>query len=81
MERIGLIAGGGNFPAIFAREARKKGVKIIAFAIKDITSPDFGKFVDRIHWIDTAKFRIQKFISFVLFLITILLFFETNTKQ
>lgn len=66
MERIGLIAGSGDFPAIFAQEARKKGTKIIAFAMKDITSPDFGKFVDRIHWIDITKFQIQKFIFLLL---------------
>lgn len=61
MERIGLVAGSGNFPAIFANEARNKGVKVIAFGIEGITAPDFGDFVDRIHWIDPAKFQIQKF--------------------
>jgi len=66
MERIGLIAGSGNLPLIFAREAKKRGAKIIAFAIKDVTSPDFTKFVDRVHWIDTEKFRIQKFIFLLL---------------
>ena len=67
MERIGLIAGAGNFPFTFAKEAKKKGDKIIAFAIKGVTSPEFGKFVDRIHWLDLSKFKVQ---NFLLMLIT-----------
>ncbi len=66
MERIGLIAGSGNLPLLFAKEAKKKGAKVIAFAIKDLTSPNFGEFVDKIHWIDVSKFRIQKFIILLL---------------
>ena len=49
MERIGLIAGGGRLPVIFAKEARKRGVKVIGFAIKEMASPDFDKACDRVH--------------------------------
>lgn len=66
MERIGLIAGSGNFPMLFAKEAKKKGAKLIAFAIKNLTSPDFSDFVDKVHWIDASKFKIQKFILLLL---------------
>ena len=66
MERIGLIAGSGNFPLLFAKEAKKKGAKVIAFAIEGLTTPNFGEFVDKIHWIDISKFRIQKFILLLL---------------
>lgn len=66
MERIGLIAGSGNVPLLFAKEAKKKGATIVAFAIKDITSPNFGRYVDKIHWIDPAGFKIQKFILLLL---------------
>jgi len=66
VERIGLIAGSGNFPVTFAKEAKKRGAKIIAFAIKEITSPDFSLYVDKIHWIDPFKFQMQKFIFFLL---------------
>jgi len=62
MERIGLIAGSGNFPAVFAGEAKKKGTRVIAFCIKDITDPDFSKYVYRTHWVDAARFQIQKFL-------------------
>ncbi|NVM57026.1 MAG: DUF1009 domain-containing protein, partial [Desulfobacterales bacterium] len=30
MERIGLIAGSGQFPIIFSRAARKKGLRVYA---------------------------------------------------
>jgi len=62
MERIGLIAGAGDFPITFAKEAKKKGVSIVGFAIKEITSPNFNLFVDKIHWIDPRAFKLQKFV-------------------
>ena len=46
-----MIAGSGELPLIFAREARKKGVKVIGFAIKDIASPELEGVCDRTHWI------------------------------
>ena len=61
MERIGLVAGGGKLPVIFANEAKKRGAKIVAFGVEGITAPDFGEFVDKLHWIDPANFKIQKF--------------------
>jgi len=33
--RIALIAGNGRFPILFAQEARKKGVSVVAIAIKE----------------------------------------------
>jgi len=62
MERIGVIAGSGTFPIHFAREAKKKGAKLIAFAIKDLTLPAVGDVVDKIHWFDISKFHVQKFV-------------------
>jgi len=47
MERIGLIAGRGKLPIIFAKEARKKGVKVIGFAIKEMALPQFDAACDR----------------------------------
>ena len=61
MKKIGLIAGSGSLPVFFAQEARKKGAKIVAFAIKDITDDTLSKFVDKIHWIDPARFKIASF--------------------
>ena len=39
MELIGLIAGNGNFPVTFAREARRRGYRIAAVAHRDETDP------------------------------------------
>ena len=59
MERIGLVAGAGSLPLIFAKEARKKGVKVIGFAIKEMASPEFDTSCDRVHRLsigDAKKF-------------------------
>lgn len=60
MEKIGLIAGGGKLPVIFAQEARKKGEKVVAFAIKGMTSPELGEFCDKVHWLGVNQ--IPKFL-------------------
>ena len=60
MERIGLIAGGGKLPVIFAEEARKKGAKIIGFAIKEMALPEFDKACDRAHRLGIKQ--IKKFL-------------------
>ena len=46
MKHLGLIAGNGKFPIIFAQAAKAKGTKITAVAIKEETSPDLEKYVD-----------------------------------
>lgn len=55
VERIGLLAGGGELPVIFADEARKKGAKVVAFAARDITSRELDAHVDKIYWIDLRE--------------------------
>ena len=53
--KIGLIAGNGRFPLIFAREAKRAGVEVVALAIKKETSPSLVNLVDRIHWVDVGQ--------------------------
>ncbi|OGW74774.1 MAG: hypothetical protein A2Z72_05030 [Omnitrophica bacterium RBG_13_46_9] len=60
MEKIGLIAGGGRLPVIFAREARKRGAYIIGFAIKEVASQDLDTACDKVHWLNTGQ--IKKFL-------------------
>jgi DUF1009 family protein len=55
IERIGLLAGEGRLPIIFADEARKKGTKVIALAAKGIASKTLGDHVDKIYWIDLSE--------------------------
>ncbi|MCX5704616.1 MAG: UDP-2,3-diacylglucosamine diphosphatase LpxI [Candidatus Omnitrophica bacterium] len=57
MEKIGLIAGNRKFPLLFAEAARKRGVSIVAIAIKGDTNPQLKRFVDNIHWLGLREFR------------------------
>jgi len=51
VDRVGLIAGNGRFPIIFAENARKKGVEIVAVGINEETSRELEKFVSKIYWL------------------------------
>ena len=50
-ERIGLIAGNGRFPIIFADNARRLGYHVSAVAHEGETEPELASHVDRIHWV------------------------------
>jgi DUF1009 family protein len=54
-ERLGLIAGNGRFPIIFADNARKLGYQVSAVAHEGETDPDLANHVDRIHWIKIGQ--------------------------
>ncbi len=53
--RIGLIAGNGRFPIIFADNARKLGLHVSAVAHEGETEPELERHVDRIHWIKIGQ--------------------------
>lgn len=55
IDRIGLLAGEGELPIVFADEARKKGTKVIAFAARGIASPQLDSHVDKIYWLDLSE--------------------------
>ncbi len=50
-ENIGLIAGKGQFPRLFAQAARDHGARVIAVAHHYETDPSLADLVDEIHWI------------------------------
>jgi UDP-2,3-diacylglucosamine hydrolase len=54
-ERLGLIAGNGRFPIIFADNARKLGYHVSAVAHEGETDPDLANHVDCIHWIKIGQ--------------------------
>lgn len=56
-QRIGLIAGNGRFPIIFAENARKLGYSVSAVAHEGETEPELERYVDRIHWIKIGQFN------------------------
>lgn len=51
MEPVGLIAGNGRFPLIFARTARAEGVRVVAVAHEGETPPEIGDDVETLTWI------------------------------
>ena len=56
-EKIGLIAGNGRFPFIFAENARRLGFTISAIAHIGETSQELEQVVDRIHWVKIGQFN------------------------
>ena len=50
-ELIGLIAGNGRFPLLFAENARRLGYRVSAVALNGEADPALARAVDRIHWI------------------------------
>ena len=49
--RIALIAGNGNFPILFAKAARDKGVEVISIGINEETSKDLEQYVNKMYWL------------------------------
>lgn len=62
IERLGLIAGGGQFPIIVAKAAQEKGIKLYAVAHIDETDPQVASFTDEIEWVHLGQVgRLIKF--------------------
>ncbi|HET6413323.1 MAG TPA: UDP-2,3-diacylglucosamine diphosphatase LpxI [Anaeromyxobacter sp.] len=55
MSTIGLIAGGGNFPLLFAESARRAGHRVVAVAHRSETDPALGERVDQITWVKLGQ--------------------------
>lgn len=64
VERIGLIAGNGQFPVIFAQTARQEGFGIIAVAHEGETVAELSGCVDSLEWIKVGQIEtmIQAFL-------------------
>ncbi len=61
-EKIGIIAGGGQFPLLFAGAAKKKGRKVVIVAHKGESRPDLEEIADRFCWIKLGQLgKIIKF--------------------
>lgn len=55
--RLGLIAGCGEFPLLFAGAAKSKGIELVCVAIKDETNLHIGKIVEKTHWISLQEVK------------------------
>jgi len=55
LKKIGLIAGNGTFPIVFAQEARRQGETVIAVALKEEADPKLEQAVDAITWLSLGQ--------------------------
>jgi DUF1009 family protein len=52
---IGLIAGGGRFPLLFAESARRAGHRVVAVAHRSETDPALERLVDALTWVKLGQ--------------------------
>jgi len=55
MERIGLIAGNGNFPFLVLDAARVQGFEVVVVAIKEEASPEIEDRAAAVHWVSLGE--------------------------
>jgi DUF1009 family protein len=51
VKKLGLIAGNGRFPLLFAAEAKREGYTVIAVAHRGETSEEIERWADEVTWI------------------------------
>lgn len=54
-DKIGLIAGQGDFPILIANAARANGVHVLALALKGFASPDLPACADKTVWLELGQ--------------------------
>lgn len=54
-ERVGLLAGSGRFPFIFARAARQRGMRVVCVGIEGNAEPALAGNVDSFFWNGVAR--------------------------
>lgn len=52
---IGLLAGSGRYPILFAEKARQLGISVCCVGLKNEASPELAKIVDHFHWCGVAQ--------------------------
>ncbi|MSQ96677.1 MAG: LpxI family protein [Gemmataceae bacterium] len=52
---IGLLAGSGRFPILFAQKARQLGLPVVCVGINDEASPELVPLVGRFYWAGVAR--------------------------
>ena len=61
-DKIGLIAGNGQFPLLFAKAARRKGLQVYAVGYQGETDPVLAEHVSMLEWLYIGQVkRIIKF--------------------
>jgi len=59
---IGLIAGGGQFPLLFAEAARSRGRRVVAVGHLSESAPELAEAVDALCWVKLGQ--LGRIISF-----------------
>lgn len=54
-DKIGVIAGGGQFPLLFARAAKKAGRSVVVIAHRGETAADIADVADSLYWIKLGQ--------------------------
>ncbi len=55
VEEVGLIAGSGQFPLLFAHAARKASVRVLAVGFDGETNPALSRYVDEFHMLKLGQ--------------------------
>ncbi len=55
MQSIGLIAGNGDFPILFARAASANGMRVVAVGMRGETNPEIANEVDNLRWVSVGQ--------------------------
>ncbi|MEJ2689641.1 MAG: UDP-2,3-diacylglucosamine diphosphatase LpxI [Deltaproteobacteria bacterium] len=53
--KIGIVAGGGQFPYLFAQSARKQGRPVVIIAHEGESAPELSNVSDSIYWIKLGQ--------------------------
>jgi DUF1009 family protein len=54
-EPIGLLAGSGRYPIVFAKKARQLGIPVVCVGLRDEAAPELAQLVDRFYWCGIAR--------------------------
>jgi UDP-2,3-diacylglucosamine hydrolase len=52
---IGLLAGSGRFPIVFAEKARSLGIPVVCVGLRHEADPNLAKLVQRFYWVGVAQ--------------------------
>lgn len=52
---IGLLAGSGRFPILFAEKARSLGIPVVGVGLRHEADPQLAGLVQRFHWVGVAR--------------------------
>jgi len=55
--KLALVAGEGNLPLEFIREAREKGENLVVFAIEGMASKEIDDLSDKVYWLDIGQYK------------------------